>query len=35
MANSASYIQKMGNVITDTNNDDGVAKAIEKYILSE
>ena len=35
MANSAPYIQKMGNVITDTNNDDGVAKAIEKYILSE
>lgn len=35
MANSAPYIQKMGKVVTDTNNNDGVAKAIEKYILSE
>ena len=33
MANSAPYIQKMVNVVTDTNNNDGVAQAIEKYIL--
>lgn len=35
MANSAAYIQKMGNIVTDSNNEDGVAKVIEKYILNE
>ena len=35
MANSAPYIQQMGKIVTDSNNEDGVAKVIEKYILSE
>ncbi len=35
MANSAPYIQKIGDIVTDTNNEDGVAKVIEKYILNE
>lgn len=34
MGNSAPYIQKMAKVVTDSNNEDGVAKAIEKYIFS-
>lgn len=33
MANSAPYIQQIADVVTETNNNDGVAKAIEKYIL--
>ena len=33
MANSAPYVQKMADVVTESNNEDGVAKAIEKYIL--
>lgn len=33
MANSAPYIQKMADVVTESNNEDGVAKIIEKYIL--
>lgn len=33
MANSAPYIQKMADVVTESNNEDGVAKVIEKYIL--
>jgi len=32
MGNSASYIKEMANVVTDTNNADGVAKAIYQYI---
>ena len=35
MANSAPYIQQMGKIVADSNNEDGVAKVIEKYILSE
>ena len=35
MENSAPYIQKMGDVVTSSNNDDGVAKAIEKYVLEQ
>lgn len=34
MANSAPYVQKMAKVVTDSNNDDGVAKVIEKYVLN-
>ncbi len=34
MANSAPYIQKMAKVVTASNNEDGVAKAIEQYALS-
>lgn len=34
MANSAPYIQQMGDSVTESNNEDGVAKAIEKYILN-
>lgn len=33
MANSAPYIQQMADIVTESNNEDGVAKAIEKYIL--
>ena len=33
MANSAPYIQKTADVVTESNNEDGVAKVIEKYIL--
>lgn len=33
MANSAPYIQKMADEITLDNNSDGVAVAIEKYII--
>lgn len=33
MANSAPYIQKMADIVTESNNEDGVAKVIEKYIL--
>ena len=34
MANSAPYVQKAADFVTESNNDDGVAKAIEKYILN-
>lgn len=33
MANSAPYIQKMADEVTLNNNEDGVAAAIEKYII--
>lgn len=33
MANSAPYIQQMANIVTESNNEDGIAKVIEKYIL--
>ncbi len=32
MGNSPEYIQQIANVVTDTNIEDGVAKAIYKYI---
>ena len=35
MGNSAPYIQEMAKIVTDSNNEDGVAKVIEKYILNE
>ena len=35
MENSAPYIQEMAKIVTDSNNEDGVAKVIEKYILNE
>lgn len=34
MANSAPYIQKIANYVTESNNNNGVAKVIEKYILN-
>lgn len=34
MENSAEYVKKFGNVVVKDNNSDGVAQAIEKYILS-
>lgn len=34
MKNGDDIIRKHANVITDTNDDDGVANAIEKYILN-
>ena len=33
MGNSAPYIQQMANIVTESNNEDGIAKVIEKYIL--
>ena len=35
MANSAPYIQKMAKMVTDSNNEDGVAKVIEEQILEK
>lgn len=34
MGNAPDFIKKYGDYITDTNENDGVAKAIEKFILS-
>lgn len=34
MANGAPYIKEMAKIVTDSNNDDGVAKIIEEKILS-
>lgn len=34
MGNSAEYVKKFGNVIVNDNNSDGVAQAIEDYIIS-
>ena len=33
MENSAPYMKEFADVVTASNNEDGVAKAIEKYIL--
>ncbi|SHF89979.1 Cof-type HAD-IIB family hydrolase [Ornithinibacillus halophilus] len=33
MGNAQEAIKKVANHVTDTNNNDGVAKAIEKYVL--
>ena len=35
MQNSAPYIKEMADVIVNDNDNDGVAEAIEKYILTE
>ena len=35
MENSAPYMKEFADVVTASNNEDGVAKAIEKYILEE
>ena len=35
MENSAPYIQQMAKAVTSSNNENGVAKAIEKYILQK
>jgi hydroxymethylpyrimidine pyrophosphatase-like HAD family hydrolase len=34
MGNSENFIKELANYVTDTNVNDGVAKAIEKLILS-
>jgi len=34
MANSAPYIQKMAKIVAPNNNEDGVAKVIEQYVLN-
>ena len=34
MGNGEDYVKKVADFVTDTNNNDGVAKAIEKFILS-
>lgn len=33
MGNGEDFVKKVANFVTDTNNEDGVAKAIEKFIL--
>jgi len=33
MANAPAEVQKCANVVTETNNQNGVSKAIEKYVL--
>ena len=33
MKNAREDVKKVANVVTTSNNEDGVAKAIEKYIL--
>ncbi len=33
MGNGEMIAKEYSNVVTDTNNEDGVAKAIEKYVL--
>lgn len=33
MGNATPDIQALADVITDTNDEDGVAKAIEQYVL--
>ena len=35
MQNAAPYIQEMADVIVKNNDNDGVAEAIETYILKE
>ena len=35
MQNSAPYIKEMADVVVSDNDNDGVAEAIEKYILTE
>lgn len=35
MGNSAPYIKEMADVVVNDNDNDGVAEAIEKYILNE
>ncbi|AJA48892.1 HAD-superfamily hydrolase, subfamily IIB [Clostridium pasteurianum DSM 525 = ATCC 6013] len=33
MGNATDHVKKIANYITDTNNEDGVAKVIEKFVL--
>ena len=35
MANAPEYMRRAADYVTDTNNNDGVAKAIEKLFLEE
>ncbi|HCN86751.1 MAG TPA: Cof-type HAD-IIB family hydrolase, partial [Enterococcus faecalis] len=34
MANAIPLVKEAADVVTDTNDQDGVAKAVEKYILT-
>ena len=35
MQNSAPYMKEFANVIVSDNNNDGVAEALEKYVINE
>ena len=35
MGNSSNYVKKLANYVTDTNDANGVAAAIEKFILNQ
>ena len=35
MGNSSDYVKKLANYVTDTNDANGVAAAIEKFILNQ
>ena len=35
MGNSSDYVKKLANYVTDTNDENGVATAIEKFILNQ
>lgn len=35
MGNASDAVKEISNFITDTNDNDGVAKAIEKFIFSK
>ena len=35
MGNAADYVKQIADYVTDTNDNDGVAKAISKYVLNE
>ena len=34
MGNSSDYVKKLANYVTDTNDENGVATAIEKFIFN-
>lgn len=34
MGNSASYIKEIGDIVVESNNNNGVAEAIMKYCLN-
>jgi hydroxymethylpyrimidine pyrophosphatase-like HAD family hydrolase len=33
MANAISRVKEIADVVTDSNEEDGVAKVVEKYVL--
>ncbi|MBQ3969151.1 MAG: HAD hydrolase family protein, partial [Clostridia bacterium] len=35
MANGEKDVMKIADVVADSNDDDGVAKIVEKYLLGE